>query len=139
MTSNIGGDLKGDGLGFVPTGKEDQTRTALRQIFTPEFLGRLDRIVRFRSLESDTMERIAGKYLEQLESRMAAVGVQLSLTGEIARFLGEQTKAEEGARHLRHLVQEQVEGPLAEYLLRSSRKCQKVQGTLKDGVVTFCS
>ena len=83
--------------------------------------------------------QIPKEYLEQLQQRMAKVGVQLNLPEELAQFLGNQSRAEEGARHLRHLVQEQVEGPLAEHLLRSSRKSQKVQAALKDGRVVFHS
>jgi len=137
MTSNIGGDLKSDGLGFIPTGKDGKTHAALHQMFTPEFLGRLDRIVCFKSLEQSAMERIAKKYLEQLQSRMVAVGIQLTLDEGIAPFLGKQCKVKEGARHLRRLVQEQVEGPLAEYLLRCSRKCTKIHGTLEGEKVSF--
>ena len=139
MTSNIGGDLKGDGLGFVPTGKDGKTQAALHQVFTPEFLGRLDRIVCFQPLEQSAMERIAKKYLQQLQSRMAAVGIQLTLDDSIAPFLGKQCKIKEGARYLRRLVQERVEGPLAEHLLRSSRKCTKIHGTLEGENVTFHS
>ena len=139
MTSNIGGDLKSDGLGFVPAGKDGRTDDALHQVFTPEFLGRLDRIVCFKALEQSAMERIAGKYLEQLRSRMAAVGIQLTLDEGLASFLGKQCKVKEGARHLRRLVQEQVEGPLAEHLLRSSRKCVKIRGALEGEKICFYS
>jgi len=137
MTSNIGGEMRSDGLGFRPAGKEDQTKAALGQAFTPEFLGRLDRIVCFKSLGSDAMEQIAGKYLEQLQQRMAAVGIQLFLPAQLPGVLGVQCKASDGARHLRRLVQEQVEGPLAEFLLRSSRKCTKIIGTLNGNKICF--
>ncbi|MEE1328268.1 MAG: ATP-dependent Clp protease ATP-binding subunit, partial [Oscillospiraceae bacterium] len=38
MTSNAGGESKGDGLGFRPTGKDGELDAVLRQIFRPEFL-----------------------------------------------------------------------------------------------------
>ena len=37
MTSNVGGELRSDGLGFQPTGRDDQTNEALKTRFTPEF------------------------------------------------------------------------------------------------------
>ena len=139
MTSNVGGELRSDGLGFCPSGREGETEVALRQAFTPEFLGRLDRIVCFKPLGDGAMCTIAKKYLEQLKTRMAAVGVQLTLPEELAERLGKQCKVKDGARHLRRLVQQQVEGPLSEFLLRSSRKCTKVIGTLEGEKVSFQS
>ena len=139
MTSNVGGELRSDGLGFCPAGRDGETEVALRQAFTPEFLGRLDRIVCFSPLSDKAMHTIAGKYLEQLKNRMASVGVQLMLPEGLAEHLGRQCKAKDGARHLRRLVQQQVEGPLSEFLLRSSRKCTKVHGTLGEEGVSFQS
>ncbi len=137
MTSNIGGELRSDGLGFCPAGREGETEGALRQTFTPEFLGRLDRIVCFKPLGEDAMEAIARKYLTQLQQRMAAVGVQLALPDELAASLGSRCKAKDGARHLRRLVQQEVEGPLSEHLLRTSRKAAKINGVLCEGEICF--
>ena len=137
MTSNIGGELRSDGLGFCPVGREGETEASLRQAFTPEFLGRLDRIVCFAPLSDGAMQAIAVKYLEQLKTRMAAAGVQLTLPEELAQKLARQCKPKDGARHLRRLVQQQVEGPLSEFLLRSGRKCTKVQGRLAGDQLVF--
>ena len=137
MTSNIGGEFKSDGLGFCPAGRTEETEGALRQAFTPEFLGRLDKIICFRPLTDSSMEAIARKYLNQLQNRMAAVGTQLILPEELAAKLGSQCKAKDGARHLRRLVEQQVEGPLSEFLLRSSRKNSKIRCVLNGGEVTF--
>jgi ATP-dependent Clp protease ATP-binding subunit ClpA len=77
MTSNVGGEIKGDGLGFQPTGKDGQTRKALQEFFSPEFLGSLDGVVCFEPLETAAMDAIAQKYLTQLRERLAKLGVQL--------------------------------------------------------------
>ena len=75
MTSNAGGNLRGDGLGFCSEGKKGQVEEALRESFTPEFLGRLDGLICFEPLTSGAMEAIARKYLRQLEERAASLGV----------------------------------------------------------------
>ena len=137
MTSNVGGELRSDGLGFQPSGREDQTKEALRQRFTPEFLGRLDKIVHFQPLQAQAMEGIARKYLLQLQERAAANGIQLQFPEELARELGCCSQKEGGARHLRHLVQERVEGPLAVFLLKSGKKPTKVKAKLEDGTLRF--
>ena len=137
MTSNAGGELRGDGLGFCPAGRAGENEAALRQAFTPEFLGRLDRIVCFSPLGEGALETIAGKYLDQIRSRVSAIGIQLTLPGELVGVLAGQCRAKDGARHLRRLVQQQVEGPLAEFLLRSGRKNTKIHGVLEGNRLTF--
>ena len=137
MTSNVGGELRGDGLGFQPSGRDDQTKEALRQRFTPEFLGRLDRIVHFVPLQEQAMEGIARKYLEQLRERAASNGIQLQLPEELAHELGCCSRKQGGARYLRRLVQERVEGPLTTFLLKSGKKPAGVKAKLENGVLRF--
>ena len=139
MTSNVGGQLRSDGLGFRPAGREGETETALRHTFTPEFLGRLDKVVCFAPLTDAAMKDIVRKYLRQLQQRSAAVGMQLQLPEELAGQLCQQLKAKDGARQLRRLVQEQVEGPLSVFLLQEGKKHTKVRGKLEDGVLSFLS
>ena len=137
MTSNVGGEEKGEGLGFQPAGKEGVYRQALKKHFTPEFLGRLDRIVCFSPLEEAAMEQIAGKYLEQLKTRAAAAGTRLQLPAELAAHLGRGAGKQDGARRLRHMVQEQVEGPLAVFLLGCDGKPECVCGNLREDKLEF--
>ena len=137
MTSNLGGNLRSDGLGFQPAGREGQSLEALRQHFTPEFLGRVDAVVPFAALNQDTMEAIARKYLDQLQARASAVGIQLVFPGELACELGRKSKQRGGARQIRHLVQEQVEGPLAMHLLKCTKKPSKIKIKLEDGKLSF--
>ena len=137
MTTNVGGQIKGDGLGFSPTGRDGETERSLRSAFTPEFLGRLDQTVHFRALDDKSMECIARKYLLQLYSRARAAGLELELPKELPAVLGGQSQKTGGARSLRRLVQDRVEGPLTDYLLRSGKKLTKVNGTLEDGVLQF--
>jgi len=137
MTSNIGGDIRGEGLGFQPAGRDGKTKEALRQRFTPEFLGRLDKIVCFQPLQDQAMEGIARKYLEQLQQRAAVSGIQLHLPEELARELGSIVVCQGGARQLRSLVQERVEGPLAVFLLNCSKKPSHIRSELENGTLHF--
>ena len=137
MTSNVGSEVRGEGLGFRPTGRSAEMDGALRQAFTPEFLGRLDRVVHFENLPDSAMEAIARKYLSQLQKRTEVQGIQLILPEALASNLGKASRGKGGARQLRRLVQEQVEGPLAAYLLGCSRKPSKVQALLEGEKVCF--
>ena len=137
MTSNVGSEIRGDGLGFCASGKEEQMGDALRQVFTPEFLGRLDSTVRFDPLTGETMEAIAGKYLGQLQERAAGLGVQVTFPTELALVFAKRCRGRDGARQLRRMIQTEVEGALGGYLLRCSRKPSRVKARLEDGKVTF--
>ena len=137
MTSNLGGNLKGDGLGFQPTGREGQILEILRQHFTPEFIGRLDGVVPFSILKEEAMEGIAQKYLGQLQTRAETVGIQLLFPEGLAKELGAKSKQQGGARSIRRLVEEQVEGPLAAYLLKCTKKPNRIRGKLEDGKLMF--
>ena len=137
MTSNVGGEIKGDGLGFSPAGRDGETRKALEKTFSPEFLGRLDQTVYFLPLDEKSMEQIARKYILQRYGRAAEAGLQLQLPEELPALLGSRSGKAGGARSLRRLVQEQVEGPLAAFLLRSGKKPSKVKGKLENGRLQF--
>lgn len=137
MTSNIGGGLKGDGLGFRPTDRAGEADKLLRGHFTPEFLGRLDKVVHFAPLQEQAIEGIVKKYLCQLCERTASNGIQLQLPEELCRELGSTAGKKDGARQLRRAVREKVESPLAVYLLKCGKKPTKIKGVWEDGSLQF--
>lgn len=139
MTSNIGGQIRGEGLGFCAAGKDSEMGEAIRQAFTPEFLGRIDQIVRFEPLNKGAMEAIAQKYLRLLQERAQNIGTQLQYPQEIVPFLLGKCPGRDGARQLRRLVQTEVEGPLASFLLRCSRKPSRVKLEMEKGEISFCT
>ena len=137
MTSNTGGHLKGEGLGFCARGRAAEMTEALRQKFSPEFLGRIDRTVHFGPLDETSMAAIAEKYLRQLQERTAAIGTSLICPDTLPGFLLAKCPGTDGARQLRRLVQTEVEGPLASHLLTCSRKPVRLELRLEEGKVAF--
>lgn len=137
MTSNIGGELKGEGLGFNPGGRQSESESLLRRHFTPEFLGRLDKIVSFAPLKPEALEGIANKYLQQLVARTEKNGIALQLPEKLAQNLGLTAGQKDGARQLRRLVQEKVEAPLSMFLLRCPKKPATVKVRLTGGKLEF--
>ncbi len=138
MTSNVGSQCRGEGLGFCSGGREGELNQAVQQAFTPEFLGRLDGTICFDPLPDCAMETIAWKYLRQLQQRTGETGTQLQVPRELAAWLGERCRGKDGARHLRRLIQQEVEGPLASYLLRSPRKPARLKVKLENDAVKIC-
>ncbi len=137
MTSNIGGEIRGDGLGFNPNGREQEVDALLRQHFTPEFLGRLDETVYFKKLTPAAMEQITEKYLRQLQGRIAEQGIALQLPEELPKKLCSGLTGKDGARQLRRIVREQVEAPLSMYLLSCPRKPTRLRPKMENGVLVF--
>ena len=137
MTSNVGGELRGEGLGFRPSGKGAEVQAALRQSFTPEFLGRLDEVVCFEPLSNAALDAIAMKYLCNIRQRTENMGIQLQLPEELPHILTSSCAPRDGARHLRRRVQELVEGPLAAFLLRCSRKPGKIRTRWENDALQF--
>ena len=134
---DVGGGLRGEGLGFCGEGKKGVFAQALQEQFTPEFLGRLDATVYFEPLGENAMEAIAQKYLRQLQQRSAAAGIQLLLPGELAHMLSTRCMGRDGARQLRRLVQTEVEDGLATFLLRCPKKPGRIHLRLEEGKLRF--
>lgn len=137
MTSNVGGLIRGDGLGFCASGRSDQISSCVQEAFTPEFLGRLDCLVTFGALGKEAMEDIARKYLGELQARTSAAGTSLTLPKELAAHLTARAQGKDGARALRRLIQDRVENPLAGYLLGCSRRPARVKLKMEGEEISF--
>ena len=131
MTSNLGSQrfAQGPGLGFAPpdpgqrTQLERQVLSDARSTFPPEFLNRLDEILVFHPLESDVLETIARRLLEQTGARLARQGLALDVTPEAIKLIARQgTDRRYGARPLRRTVSAWVEDPAADLLLSGAAK-----------------
>lgn len=137
MTSNVGGELKGDGLGFQPAGRAEEAKGLLRQHFTPEFLGRLDKIIHFQPLDISTRSGIVEKYLQQLRKRVENMGTKLEWQPSLPEEIVSITKGDGGARQLRRTVQEYLEEPLSLHLLQCGKRPGKLRICWENGAADF--
>ena len=129
MTSNIGArEIKRDGVfGF---GEEPQEKHAyrdmkktledsLKKLFNPEFLNRIDESIVFHALTKDHIKVIIDISTKKLLDRLGHMGLTLEFDEESRDFLA--TKGFDpsyGARPLRRALQNFVEDPLAEEILK---------------------
>jgi len=89
-----------------------------RDFFKPEFINRIDDIVRFRSLSKEDLRHIVDIQLRGLEKRLAAKRLALDVTDDARALLGELGFDEAfGARPLKRLLQKEVGDRLAIALL----------------------
>ncbi len=136
MTSNLGGEGSGRGLGFLP-GQEDRTRQALRERFSPEFLGRLDTVVIFRPLDQESLRKIAAKELEALTARCVAAGQPLAVDPQCAGILAERAAGKGGARQIRHGLRQLLEEPLAMFWLENPPGNRRTAALWQNGGFSF--
>jgi len=86
--------------------------------FKPEFINRIDEIVRFRPLTEDDLRVIVGIQLDRLRARLAERRLSLVVTPEAQEWLAKTGyDPDYGARPLRRVLQRSIEDPLALSLL----------------------
>lgn len=132
MTSNVGTkDLKNVGsFGFSTkeesdkyTHMKDIVEDAMKKLFNPEFLNRIDDTIVFRSLNKDDIKKIIDIELKDLFQNIKEQKMSVILDDSAKNFLVEKGFDEKfGARPLRRAIQKYVEDPLAEEILRGSFK-----------------
>jgi ATP-dependent Clp protease ATP-binding subunit ClpB len=115
MTSNI---RVGEGNDSSRLG-DGQLRDALLEYFKPEFINRLDDIVRFESLTREQLSEIVELQVARVIERVAERGIQITLTEKAREMLGNMGyDPTYGARPLRRVIQKQLTDRLALALLR---------------------
>jgi ATP-dependent Clp protease ATP-binding subunit ClpB len=91
---------------------------AMREVFRPEFLNRIDEVVEFQPLSKEQLAEIVELQLRRLRGRMAERGLGLELTAAAKEQLVEAGwDPTYGARPLKRAIQRLVENPLALRLL----------------------
>ena len=129
MTSNIGArQVKefGQGVGFSTMAKTAQAEEyersvvegALKKVFAPEFLNRIDDVVMFNALDKDNIKGIVEVELEKLLDRMKGLGYSLRITDKAKDFIAEKGYDKQfGARPLKRTIQRFIEDEIAEKIV----------------------
>ncbi len=150
LTSNVGvKDLDrmrnrmGFDLGKRQILKKDTARDtlmiAMKRIFRPEFINRLDDTIIFNTLTKSDCVKIARNQLKEVASYLAVTEIDLKFTSDVEKYVGEEGfSAEFGARELRRLILSQIVNPLSDKIL-AGEFCagDTVVTNLKDGRFTF--
>jgi ATP-dependent Clp protease ATP-binding subunit ClpB len=91
---------------------------ALRDVFRPEFLNRVDEVIEFTALSKEQIAEIVELQLGRLRERLAERRIELELTEAAQETLAEAGwDPDYGARPLKRAIQRLVENPLALRLL----------------------
>jgi len=97
---------------------EAHVKDALKQIFKPEFLNRIDEIIVFRMLTKDDLKKIVDIQLNYLAERLKGRRIKLEFTDNARKLImDEGYDPVFGARPLKRTIQQRLENPLAAQLL----------------------
>ena len=129
MTSNIGARQVrefGQGVGFGTSARMAQSEAneksivenALKKVFAPEFLNRIDDVIIFHSLSKEDIFKIIDIELAKLYNRIKDLGYELILTDRAKNFIAEKGYDKQyGARPLKRAIQKYIEDLLAEEIV----------------------
>jgi ATP-dependent Clp protease ATP-binding subunit ClpC len=132
MTSNVGADLikRQSQIGFdLPRDEDAEERLAydemhkkltdaMKKVFRPEFLNRVDSIMVFHALSKDQISQIVELELAKVSTRLDEYEITLQATDDaMAKLADLGYDPEMGARPLRRVIQNKVEDQLSDELL----------------------
>jgi len=132
MTSNIGADeIRKETLGFQLKRDEKTEERAsykemrkdlnksLKKVFRPEFLNRIDGAIVFHALNKEHINKIVDLMLKDVEKELQDKDIKLKTTDAARSLLGDKGYDPVfGARPLRRVIQDLVENPMSDAILR---------------------
>ena len=147
MTSNLGSDLirRTTEVGFgvqegIPDYKsmEEKIDKAVKKHFKPEFINRLDGVVIFRALDKNLLVNVIDIEIEKLQKRLTKKHITLSISKEAKEFLvNKGYQPEMGARPLRRCLEQYLEDPLAEIVLKDPEGDKALNCIIEDDKLLF--
>jgi ATP-dependent Clp protease ATP-binding subunit ClpC len=95
----------------------------IEKVFRPEFLGRMDDVIVFRHLTNEDLADVVELELSKVRERLGERGLRLVLTPDAKKLLVKKgSNLDFGARPLRRAIENFIEDPLSEELLKGEFK-----------------
>ncbi len=114
---------------------EIQDNQPIKNLFTPEFLDRLDEIIRFKPLGETELVRIAAQLLEEMRLELLSRDLVVTYDTNVAHHLVSKVKLKGSSRQLRAIMREEIEDPLSLAVLSFPEG--EVRIAVEEGKITF--
>lgn len=141
MTSNAGAQYASQAsMGFASTATAGSAMLKqVKHTFKPEFINRLNEIVVFNDMDEQMAKLILGKKLRELNAKLAAKSVSITLTEEAHQHLLKSGYSKEyGAREMDRVIQQQLKTMLMrEILFGKLKKGGEATVDLQNGTLTI--
>ncbi|MFM7290089.1 MAG: AAA family ATPase, partial [Planctomycetia bacterium] len=100
-------------------GMKGRVNERIEKVFRPEFLNRLDDVIVFHHLTVEDLKQVIDIELSKVRERLGERGLKLELTEEAKKFLIRKgSDTDFGARPLRRALENYIEDPVSEELLK---------------------
>ena len=141
FTSNIGSELfTKDSIGFGSTAISSiDLENACQKFFKPEFLNRLDEIIRFEHLSKEDIYNLVQIQLQIFAKKLEETNnIEFILTDEARDYISQQGYSKKyGARFLRRFFEKHIETEIATLLIKNTTNLKKITCKLKAGRLSF--
>lgn len=141
MTSNAGAQYASQAsVGFASTATAGSAMLKqVKHTFKPEFINRLNEIVVFNDMDEQMAKLILGKKLRELNAKLTAKSVSITLTDEAHQHLLKNGYSKEyGAREMDRVIQQQLKTMLMrEILFGKLKKGGEATVDLQNGTLTI--
>lgn len=141
MTSNAGAQYASQAtVGFASTATAGSAMLKqVKHTFKPEFINRLNEIVVFNDMDEQMAKLILGKKMRELNAKLAAKSVSITLTDEAHQHLLKSGYSKEyGAREMDRVIQQQLKTMLMrEILFGKLKKGGEATVDLQNGILTI--
>jgi ATP-dependent Clp protease ATP-binding subunit ClpC len=139
MTGNVGfqiNDNKRMGFGAIsnPKPTKDSIMDSLKKFFRPEFLARLNEVVIFQELSTESLIKVIETELDFIKTSLANNGTTISFSSEIIDYVIDKTKdSNSGARKVVFFIENELKTKIVDVL--STAKYNQIKVSVKNGEI----
>ena len=140
LTSNLGSaDGERNNIGFGDLTKTGEDDKALKEFFKPEFRNRLDKICKFKKLDTLSIKKIVVKFVEDVKKLLLEKhNITLNLSEPVIEYLADKGyDSKLGARPLARKIDELIRVPLSKKVLFEQIKNANIMANLLDNNIEF--
>lgn len=120
MTTNLGAkdsEKRSLNMGSTETGQDK----AIKAFLPPEFLNRIDSIVKFKELSTEAIDSVIDKFMAEVAASVSGRGITVSLSDDVIAWLAANgVQRGMGARPMKRTIEQNIKLPLAREMLTGS-------------------
>ena len=137
MTSNaINGYISSNNLGFMKEKNNNIENERLYEIFSPEFLNRIDSIIHFSPISRESMKMISKKALSLLRERLLKLNIELEYDESVCEYIASKSGDKKlGARLALRIITTEIENEISFLLLKGA--LERVSVSAFDGKINI--
>lgn len=140
MTSNAGSDRSDNLLGFGKTISEaskEKALKALREFLRPEFIARIDEIIVFNPLTTESLQKIADIMLKELATSLGERNICFVYADDVTEYIAKKCDGTKtGARELRNIIRREIETKVVDMII-SNNSIKQITANIVDDNITL--